>query len=419
MVGVENMLKTAYEMGLSTLEPTSGNINRFGLSVTLGGGEVKMIDMVSAYSAFANRGFKVSPVAILKVEDQKGKDLEKHKKVKGKRVLSEEEAFLINNILSDNEARTLTFGANSLLNITSRSVAVKTGTTDDWRDNWAIGWTPGKIVAVWVGNNDNSAMGKVASGISGASPIWRKILLEVLKKEPIQEFSMPSGIVAKDVDKISGYPSHDGWPSRREYFIKGTEPGGSDPVHTKLKVCKSDTGKLATDTLVAKGDYEEKEFIVLKEDDPTSSGKNRWQEAIDAWIEKQGDDKYKYPRDYCDVSDEVVVKIKKPKDKEQVGNEFDVEVEAISNYDIEEVKFYIDDELRETLTEKPFKTKLVLADGIYTLKVRAKDDRGNEGEKSITIGVNKDPEASPSPSPNPSAEPESSPSPSPTPSPSP
>lgn len=419
MVGVENMLKTAFDMGLTTLEPTQDNVNRFGLSLTLGGGEIRLIDMASAYSAFANKGFKTSPIAILKVEDQKGKTLEESKQVKGKRVLSEEEAFLISDILSDNEARIITFGANSLLNISSRSVAVKTGTTDDWRDNWAIGWTPGKIVAVWVGNNDNSPMGKVASGISGASPIWRKIFLEILKKEPIQEFMMPSGIVEKEVDKISGYPSHDGWPLRKELFIKGTEPSGSDPVHTKLKVCKSDAGKLAPDTLVAKGEYEEKEFIVLKEDDPTSLDRNRWQEAIDAWIEKQGDDKYKYPKDFCAVSDEVIVKIKKPKDKEQVSNEFDVEVEAVSNYDIKEVKFYIDDELKETLTSKPFKTKLVLIDGVYTLKVKAKDDKGNSGERSIKIGVNKDPEASPSPSPSPSLSPSPSPLVSPTPSASP
>jgi len=230
---------------------------------------------------------------------------------------------------------------------------------------------------------------------------------------------MPSGIVTKEVDKISGYPSHDGWPLRREYFIKGTEPSGSDTIHTKLKVCKSDSGKLAPDTLVAKGDYEEKEFIVLKEEDPLSSDKNRWQEGIDAWIGGQSDSRYHYPKGYCDVGDEVVVKIKKPKDKDQVGNEFEVEVEIAANYKIKEVKFYIDDDLQETLSEKPFKTKLVLADGIYNLKVKAKDEKDNTGERQIKIGVNKDPQPSPSPSPSPSLIPSPSPLVSPTPSPSP
>ncbi|HUV46880.1 MAG TPA: transglycosylase domain-containing protein, partial [Candidatus Bathyarchaeia archaeon] len=307
LIGVENMLRTAYEMGISTFEPTSENINRFGLSVTLGGGDVRLIDMISAYSSFANGGFRVEPVAILEVKDQKNKTLEKNKPIKGKQVLSEEGAFLISHILADNEARLITFGPNSLLNITGRSVAVKTGTTDDMKDNWTIGWTPGKIVAVWVGNNDNSQMKSVASGVSGASPIWRRIILESLKQEPIQEFSRPQGIVSKEVDVISGYPSHDGWSLRTELFIKGTEPSGTDPIHTKLKVCKSDAGKLASETMVAKGEYEEKEFIVLKEDDPLSGEPNYWQEGIDAWVSGQSDEKYKYPRDYCETSNEVIV----------------------------------------------------------------------------------------------------------------
>lgn len=413
LVGVENMLKTAYEMGLTTLEPTSENINRWGLSVTLGGGEVRLIDMVSAYSSFANGGLKVEPVAILKVEDQKNKKLEEYKDVKGRRVLSEEEAYLINNVLSDNQARSWTFGANSLLNISGRQVAVKTGTTDDLRDNWAVGWTPGKIVGVWVGNNDNSPMKRVASGISGASPIWRKIILEILKKEPIQDFIKPSGIESKEVDLISGYLSHDGWPSRTEIFIKATVPSGKDPIHTRLKVCRSDQGKLAPDTLVAKGEYEEKEFIVLEEDDPISSDKNRWQEGIDAWIAKQADEKYRPPKDYCEASDEVIVKIEKPRDKDEVDNEFEVEAQAIADREIREVKFYIDDELKETLTNKPYKKTLVLSDGIYSLKVRAWDTSNKSGESSITIGVNQNPlatsspssSASPSPSPSPSASP--------------
>lgn len=420
LAGVKDMLQTAYDMGLTTLEPTRENVNRFGLSVTLGGGEVKLIDLVSAYSAFANGGRKVAPVAVLKVEDNKGKVLEEHKSIKGKRVLSQEESFLINNILSSNEARLITFGANSLLNISGRRVAVKTGTTDDMRDNWAIGWDPKYIAGVWVGNNDNSPMSRVASGISGASPIWRQIILEVLRKTPIREFPLPSNIVIADVDKISGFAAHDGYLSRKEYFIKGTEPTGKDPVHTKLKVCKSDSNKLAPDTLVAKGDYEEKEFIVLEEDDPISSDKNRWQEGIDAWIAIQGDSRYHFPRDYCETSDEVIVRIKKPKDKEKLdSNEFQVEAEAIANKDIKRVEFYVDDVLKEALTSKPYKINLVLSDGPYTLKVKAKDKDNHEGSAEIKIGVKVEWDWAPSPSPSPSPTPIPSPSPTPTPSPSP
>jgi len=417
LVGVDNMLETAYQMGLATLQPTRENINRLGLSVTLGGGEVRLINLVSAYSAFANGGLRVEPVSVLKVEDKDGKVLKEHKPIKGKRVLGQGEAFLINNILSDNRARLITFGENSLLNISYRSVAVKTGTTDDMRDNWAIGWDPKHIVGVWVGNNDNSPMGRVASGISGASPIWRQIMLEVLEQTPVREFAIPDNIVQKEVDLISGYPGHDGWPARQEYFIQGTEPSGKDKVHAKLKVCRSDKSKLAPDTLVAKGEYEEKEFIVLKENDPLSADKNRWQEAIDSWRNSQEDSRYHYPTEYCQAGDKIIAHFKKPKDNQKLdSNEFEVEAEVVANNKVKKVEFYIDNQLKETLKEKPYKTKLVLNKGAYQLKVKAEDEEGNKSEQTIKIGIKVDPQASPSPHPSPSPSPSLLPSPSPAPS---
>jgi membrane carboxypeptidase/penicillin-binding protein len=201
MVGLREMLETAWEMGFTTLEPTQENLSRLGLSVTLGGGEVRLIDMVSAYSAFANGGYKVSPTAILKVTDNEGKVLEENKPTKGSRVLTEEQTFLINNILSDNIARLITFGENSLINIKDREVAVKTGTTNDKRDNWTVGWTPSIITGVWVGNNDNTAMKEVASGVSGAAPIWRGIILEALAGKPKTSFAIPGGIVSASLSK--------------------------------------------------------------------------------------------------------------------------------------------------------------------------------------------------------------------------
>ena len=413
LVGVKDMLTTAYQMGFTTLEPTNANVNRFGLSVTLGGGEIRLIDMVAAYSAFANSGLKVEPVSILKVEDAQGKILEEYKAVSKQRVLSEEEAWLISNILADNKARLITFGANSLLNISNRSVAVKTGTTDDQRDNWAVGWTPGVMVGVWVGNNDNTRMKSVASGVSGASPIWRRIILEALAKQPVQDWAVPKGIVSLDVDIISGYSSHDGWPGRSEYFIKGTEPAGIDPIHSKLKVCKGQADRLASEMLVAKGDYDEKEFIVLKADDPAGGGKNRWQEGIDAWINGQDDGRYKYPKEYCGQANEVYVEITDPGDKSQVGNEFDFKAKVTANKDIKKVEFFVDGSKKKELTSKPFEYKQNLIDGTYTLKIRAEDTAGNVGEKEIKIGVNKawdwQPSPSPSPSPSVSATPLSSP----------
>jgi membrane peptidoglycan carboxypeptidase len=116
LVGLRDMLTMAHEMGISTLAPTTENMRRLGLSVTLGGGEVRLLDLVSAYSSFANGGIKVEPVTILKVEDSRGKTIYEYRRAKGRQVLSPQEAFLINHILSDNDARLLTFGVNSLLN---------------------------------------------------------------------------------------------------------------------------------------------------------------------------------------------------------------------------------------------------------------------------------------------------------------
>ena len=172
------MLQQAYDMGFVTLAPSAENQRRFGLSVTLGGGEIHLIDTVTAYSAFANGGYRVDPVGILKVEDRNGKVLFDQKSIQGKAVMTAEENFLINHMLSDNNARLLTFGANSLLNFNGKAVAVKTGTTNNRKDNWTIGWSQNTIVGVWVGNNDNSEMTNVLR-CTGAS-LWRKIFDEAV-----------------------------------------------------------------------------------------------------------------------------------------------------------------------------------------------------------------------------------------------
>jgi len=270
MVGIRDTLLMAHDMGISSLEPTDQMMRRVGLSLTLGGGEVKLLELTGAYGAFMNGGYRIDPVAILKVEDRNGKVLEEAKPKHGKRVLSEGEAFLIADILSDNEARAEIFGTNSFLNIPGWDVAVKTGTTNDKRDNWAVGGNPHLVVGAWVGNNDNSPMGQVASGVSGATPIWRKIILKALAGKPKVGFERPDSVVEVMVDKVSGYREHDGFEARSEYFIRGTEPG-EDTVHLKLKVCKGEHG-LATPSDIASGNYEEKEYFVFKEEDPTSSG---------------------------------------------------------------------------------------------------------------------------------------------------
>src|SRR5258708_33974466 len=220
MVGIKDALQTTYDAGIQELAPTTNNLNRLGLSMTLGGGEVTLLDLTDGYSIFMNGGYRVNPISILKVTDANGITLEENKPQKGNPVLTPEQSFLVADILSDNNARSMEFGLNSYLNVPGRTVAVKTGTTNDKRDNWTIGGNDNGLVGVWVGNNDNSPMLQVASGITGASPIWNQIIQQVLKDKPNTKFQVPGNIVKADVDKISGFKSHDVFPSRSEYFSK-------------------------------------------------------------------------------------------------------------------------------------------------------------------------------------------------------
>lgn len=406
LVGLKDMLSTAYDMGFDSLAPTTENMKRFGLSVTLGGGEVKLYDLVRSYSAFANGGERVEAVSILKVEKD-GKKIYEAKEPKKHRVLTEEVAYLVNSVLSDNNARLLTFGANSFLNMNGRAIAVKTGTTNDKRDNWTIGWSTKAVVGVWVGNNDNTPMKEVASGVTGASPIWRKIILKAWEKYKGDDFAMPSGVEQKPVDTISGYPEHDGYPSRLDYFVKGTAPTEPDPIHTKVKICKADHSKLASAVDIARGEYDEQEFYVLKQES------NAWENDIQAWVDTQSDPKYKVPRETCGSNTDTVIGFDKPGNNSRVNsNTFEVRLNVTTSKEIEWVKLYKNgSEIEAFGSSKQVVTNITLPDGTYELKGIVKLKDGSQAETTVKIGVNMEANASPSPSasaspsPSPSASP--------------
>lgn len=220
-IGVPAMLDMGKRLGITTWNET----NRFGLSLTLGGGEVTMIDMAKAYGTLANSGRKIELNPILKVTDYRGVVLLEFKIQDGKPVVSPEISFILSDILADNNARTNAFGPNSQLAIKDHTVSVKTGTTNDKRDNWTIGYTPSVLTAVWVGNNDNSPMHPyLTSGVTGAAPIWNKIMTELLKNKEDEKMEKPEGVIAVQICSINGLLPCEGCPTRTEYFIKGTEP---------------------------------------------------------------------------------------------------------------------------------------------------------------------------------------------------
>lgn len=188
LVGVSDSIKMAQKLGVTTLK---NDPNIYGLSLVIGGGETTLLDMTSVYSVFANKGVRNPYTGILSVEDGQGNVLEKFED-KNQQVINPNTTNILSSILSDNTARTPTFGANSVLNIPDREVAVKTGTTNDNKDAWTIGYTPSVAVGVWVGNNDNKPMKKGGAALAG--PIWNAVMIESLKNKPVESFDRPEPI---------------------------------------------------------------------------------------------------------------------------------------------------------------------------------------------------------------------------------
>jgi membrane peptidoglycan carboxypeptidase len=219
-IGVSTMVEKGRAMGIESWTDPS----RYGLSLTLGGGDVTMLDMARVFGTLANGGKEMDLQPILEVTDYSGHVLEKNTPKTGVQAVTAGVAWIISNILSDNTARIAAFGPNSSLVIPDRTVSVKTGTTDSKRDNWTIGYTPSLLTAVWVGNNNNAPMDPLlTSGITGAAPIWHDIMAEFLKNKPDE--------VAAQPDDVTSIPCYF---NRPEYFIKGTEPAGGQcaPIPT-------------------------------------------------------------------------------------------------------------------------------------------------------------------------------------------
>jgi membrane peptidoglycan carboxypeptidase len=252
-IGLDTLSDLARSMGITTFD----NKN-FGLALTLGGGEVRLLELTAAYGALANGGRRVEPVAITRITDHQDRLLYEQPPHlnPGPRVMDARTAYLITDILSDNYARRSTFGEGSPLRL-ARPAAAKTGTTQDWRDNWTIGYTPELVVGVWAGNADNEPMRNV-SGVTGAAPIWRDVMVELHKARPIRDFARPPGLVEKTVCAANGLLpvedskaetlnvervhnsqntiQHSQFPTAcphtlTELFISGTEPQRIDDWH--------------------------------------------------------------------------------------------------------------------------------------------------------------------------------------------
>ncbi len=258
LAGVDNVIRTAHSMGINTL--TRG-LDYYGLSLTLGGGEVHLLDMAYAFSVFANNGRmygelvpedqkragfrELDPVAILRVEDRSGEILYQYTQPDGRDILTPQLAYLINNILSDRQARWAAMGLNNALELSNeRPAAAKTGTTNNFRDAWTVGYTPQVSTGVWVGNTDNSEM-RDLPGLRGAAPIWHAVMEYAHQGLDIVPFTRPDGLVERHVCAVSGKLPTEHCPTVSEIFIPGTEPTELCDIHQTFMVNR-ETGRLCT-----------------------------------------------------------------------------------------------------------------------------------------------------------------------------
>ncbi len=259
--GLETFVASASAMGIRSLNDPE----KYGLSLTLGGGEVTMVDMAVAFGTLANMGVRQDLTAIIEIRDKKGEVLEKFEDIPGERVITRETSFLVHNILSDDGARGMVFGSGSMLNIKGHpEVAVKTGTTNDMRDNWTIGYTSDYVVTVWVGNNDNSKMGYLVSGTTGAAPIWNKLMTEILKEKPVKKMTMPQNIVRMEVCNLTGQlVPEEGCESHYEYFNKEFTP--KEKVGTKMNLLIDKDSGRAVGEGETKTNVEWQEHMAIKD----------------------------------------------------------------------------------------------------------------------------------------------------------
>ena len=264
LAGIDEVIRTAHAMGIETLDR---GLDYYGLSLTLGGGEVHLLDMVYAFSVFANGGNmygvekpdgqvrfgfrELDPVVIKRIEDRDGTVIWEfnEESLASREVLEPRLAYLMNDILSDRGSRCVAFGCPNALELSTESgetrpAAVKTGTTNNYVDAWTVGYTPQLAVGVWVGNSDSSWMERTP-GSKGAAPIWHAVMSYVLRDEPVAPFVRPDGFIEMAVCEKSGLLPTPHCPTVTELFIPGTEPTQPDNIH-KLIAINRETGKLAT-----------------------------------------------------------------------------------------------------------------------------------------------------------------------------
>ncbi len=287
IAGIGNTIQTANDLGITTF--TKDDQSRLGLSMALGAGEVKLTEMVNAFTAFPSGGEIRKQVTVLSITDSTGKVIEKNTadENKAKQVLDPQVSWEINSILSDNQARCSlgVFSCNNPLTLRGKTVAAKTGTTEDYKDAWTMGYTKRTVTGVWAGNNDNKPMTQAASIVS--APIWQEYMSKATASEPNEQFDKPSGLKQVTLDADTGKsPNSATRKQRTDFFAAWYKPVGNATTASG-KINKLD-GKLATECTPSDALQDVTANTVSAEIPATDISYPRWQPPVAAWAASQG-----------------------------------------------------------------------------------------------------------------------------------
>lgn len=393
LVGTKDAITLAKNLGITGLNDEK----RYGLSLVLGGGEITLLDHVSAYSTLAAGGIKRSKTAILRIENTKGEVLEEYERDEGERVVEEKYVAMLDHVMSTNAYRAPVFGENSPLRSDNRPIAAKTGTTNEFRDGWTIGHTPSIAVGVWAGNNDNSPMRTGADGINVAAPIFRAFMDFSLQNTAIEKFPeyKPDEFFAGDAE-----------------WMKKPMLNGKLEEKEDVEVCEIKEGKYCLANKYCRDkDVKKKDFIkahsilhyVNRSDPLGPSPENpeqdpqykNWEKGVKEWYKKDKDKDIvsdEPPKDECsqdDFRDNLPeVSVSAP---DSAGSSFSIEATADAPYGVDSLKIFVDgSEIASGSNDSLSTTYSVPSEknnSTVTIEVKLKDKNGNEKDASKNVSV--------------------------------
>ncbi|MBI5404882.1 MAG: PBP1A family penicillin-binding protein [Candidatus Kerfeldbacteria bacterium] len=388
LAGLDHVIDQAQKLGYTTWNDRS----RLGLSLVLGGADVTLLEHTAAFAALANDGMRERTTPILRIEDKNGKVLEEFKS-QSERAIDEEAARLVTDVMSDNEARSFVFGGRNRLTLPDRPVAAKTGTTQEYRDAWTMGFTPSLAAGVWVGNNQNRAMKSGADGSIVAAPIWNSFMRKATAGTKVESFKKPKAI---KTDKPVLQGKLEGEAPIKVDSVTGKEIPESCLDDWPKEFVKEKTVK-AVHTILFYVDPEDPRGAAPKNPEKNPQF-NAWESPIQAWAKENGYVEKRPEKESCSLRTSApTITIMSPAANDTVGATVNVNVTATSKRPISTIEYRVDSAVLATLDGTGTSTTLDLSaitNGFHTLTVKMLDDVKNSASASVTINVLRDVSAS-------------------------